>query len=159
MIFVTVGSDLPFDRLVQAVDQWAHRRNMKDVFAQIGEAGYKPGFIASKKFLGPTEFRDRFASASLIISHAGMGTILSALQHEKPILVMPRLAGLREVRNEHQLATSRRLLEMGKINVAFDVDELTRKLDHLDDLKPREKITPFAGPELISALREFIARH
>lgn len=158
MIFVTVGSDLPFDRLVRTVDEWARENKRSDVFAQTGETDFQPSFIAYSKFLEPADFSARLAGAKAVVSHAGMGTILSALQRGKPVLVMPRRCSLREVRNEHQLATARRLLEMGKVDVAFDEAELEKKLAQIDDLQPREKISPFAGPELVSALRNFIAQ-
>jgi UDP-N-acetylglucosamine transferase subunit ALG13 len=156
MIFVTVGTDLPFDRLVRVVDEWAHANQRTDVFAQIGETEWKPSHIAYSKFLQPPEFTKRFSSATTIVSHAGMGTILSALQWEKPILVMPRRATLGEQRNEHQLATARRLSELGKVTVAMDEADLRARLDRLGDLKARDKIGAFAGTDLISALRDFI---
>lgn len=158
MIFVTVGTDLPFDRLVRVVDEWALANRRTDVFAQIGETEWQPAHIAYSKFLQPPEFTRRFSEATVIVAHAGMGTILSALQYEKPILVMPRRASLGEQRNEHQLATARRLSELGKVTVALDEADLRARLDRLDDLKPREKIGAYAGADLISALRGFIDR-
>ena len=94
----------------------------------------------------------------MVVAHAGMGTILSALQWEKPILVMPRRASLGEQRNEHQLATARHLSELGKINVAMDEAELRAKLDGLGQLRPRDKIGAYASDSLITALRDFIER-
>ena len=85
-----------------------------------------------------------------------MGTILSALHYGKPLLVMPRRAGLGEQRNDHQLATAARLLEMGKINVAFDEQELMHKLDRVDELAAGASIGPAASEELLAALRQFI---
>ena len=35
MIFVTVGAQLPFDRLVDTVDAWAGRKGDTEVLAQI----------------------------------------------------------------------------------------------------------------------------
>lgn len=158
MIFVTVGSDLPFDRLVRVVDDWAREFRRADVFAQIGNTKWRPTTVAYCKFLEPDQFEQRVASADVIISHAGMGTIFSALGAGKPILVMPRLNSLREVRNEHQLATARRLLEMGRVSVAFDESDLRRTLEHLDSLKPYGKISSVASDMLVTALREFISR-
>jgi UDP-N-acetylglucosamine transferase subunit ALG13 len=158
MIFVTVGTDLPFNRLVRVVDEWAGANGRRDVFAQIGETDWQPAHIGWSKFIQPPEFTRRFSEADVVVAHAGMGTILSALQFEKPILVMPRRASLGEQRNEHQLATARRLSELGKINVAMDETELRAMLDGLGNLRPREKIGAYASPELVSALREFIAR-
>lgn len=156
MIFVTVGTDLPFDRLVRVVDEWAASCGRSDVFAQIGEGGWRPRHIAHSEFLQPPEFREKFQSARLIISHAGMGTILTALQHGKPILVMPKLARLREHRNEHQTATARHMMRKAGVNVAFDEEELRAKLARIDLLAAAERIGEQADEGLINGLREFI---
>jgi UDP-N-acetylglucosamine transferase subunit ALG13 len=156
MIFVTVGSDIPFDRLIRTVDYWAQTRIRPDVFAQIGLGGWQPEFISFMPMLQPAEFRERLANATIVVGHAGMGTILSALQHTKPILVMPRRGFLGETRNDHQMATARQLLEMGKINAAFDEDELLGFLDRIEELTPKEAIQPYANSKLVRALNGFI---
>ena len=156
MIFLTVGTDLPFDRMVKVVDRWARENGRRDVFAQIGEGGWEPDYIRFANFLQPLEFVEHFKLASVIISHAGMGTILSALHYGKPILVMPKRASLGEHRSEHQTATARRMMEFGGVNVAFDEGELLGCLDHLGDLTPQEQISAFASRELIGALHGFI---
>lgn len=156
MIFVTVGTDLPFDRLVRTVDDWASERKRTDVYAQIGYTEWRPKHIRFSPFLEPEEFRRCFNEATTVIAHAGMGTILSALQWGKPILVMPRLASLQEHRNEHQLATARHLAKLGKVEVAFDEKALRSSLDRLSELTVRNTITPHASPALIGALQEFI---
>ncbi len=156
MIFVTVGTDLPFDRMVRVVDQWARETDRKDVFAQIGEGGWKPEFIPSAEFLEPAEFKQRIKEATLIIAHAGMGTIISSLLHGKAVLVMPKKASLGEQRNEHQLATAKRMMEMGKVHVAADETELRTMLNEVDTLAPRSQIGSSASPELVAGLRNFI---
>lgn len=157
MIFVTVGTDVPFDRLVRVVDEWAGQHGRTDVFAQIGSTRWTPAHLAHSRFLAPDEFMRRFVQARLVIAHAGMGTILSALRCEKPILVMPRRAALGETRNDHQLATARRLSAIGKVEVAMDESELRVRLDALDTVKARAPIGPHASAELIDALSRFIA--
>jgi UDP-N-acetylglucosamine transferase subunit ALG13 len=105
VIFVTVGSSEPFDRLVRAVDEWAGLRGRSDVFAQIGHSDYQPKHIQCSKFLDPSEFRTRFNNAQFVVAHAGMGSIITALEIGKPIVVMPRRAHLGETRSDHQVAT------------------------------------------------------
>lgn len=156
MIFVTVGTDLPFDRMVKIIDAWAGENGRDDVFAQIGEGAWEPRNIPFSSFLQPPQFLERFKMASVIISHAGMGTILSALHHRKPILVMPKLASLGEHRNEHQLATARRMMDLGNVNVAFDENELREKLDGLDRLKQPKPIGDRASDSLVEGIRGFI---
>jgi UDP-N-acetylglucosamine transferase subunit ALG13 len=156
MIFVTVGTELPFDRLVRVVDEWACEHRRADVFAQIGCTRWHPRYIPYAEFLEPPEFNCWFARATTVVAHAGMGTILSALRYEKPILVMPRRAVLGEQRYEHQLATAKRLLDLGKINVALDETELRDRLLHLEELQARAQTGAFAPPTLTAALREFV---
>lgn len=156
MIFVTVGTDLPFDRMLRVIDAWAGDSGRDDVFAQIGEGAWEPENIRFANFLQPPEFAEYFKQASVIISHAGMGTILSALHHRKPILVMPKRASLGEHRNEHQLASARRMMELGNVNVAFDEAELRARLDRLDELTDPKAIGAVASDGLLRGLREFI---
>ena len=156
MIFVTVGTDGPFDRLVRAVEEWAVRNGRPDVVAQIGRSALKSRHIDMVEFLDPREFRARFMQASVIVSHAGMGTILTALHYRKPLIVMPRRAALGEQRNDHQVATARHLRELHGITVAMNEAELAERLSRLDDLTPHEAIGAYAQPELLNAIGEFI---
>jgi UDP-N-acetylglucosamine transferase subunit ALG13 len=158
VIFVTVGTDLPFDRLVRVVDDWAAATGRDDVFAQIGKAARCPRHIAFSRFLEPVEYRRRLTEASSLVSHAGMGTILTALQYRKPVLVMPRRAALGEQRNDHQLATARRLAALGKVRVAFDENELRTQLAQFDELSAPAAIGAYAQAELLAAIRGFIHR-
>ena len=159
MIFVTVGTQLPFDRLISAVDAWAGATTGADVFAQVGPTGLEPRHISYSRFISPAECRERMAAAQAIVAHAGMGTILSALELGKPLLIVPRRAALGEHRNDHQLATARRFAELGRVAVAFDETELPARLDELDRIAAHEPISPFASDRLIGALREFIDGH
>ena len=158
MIFVTVGAQLPFNRLVRVVDEWARLSGRSDVFAQIGKTSWKPSYIQSTAFLKPDEFRHMIESADIVIAHAGTGSIISALEIGKPILVMPGKARLKETRNDHQLATARRFLEMKYVSVAFNEKELQEKLNNIKELniKNFSKISPTASPELIKTIRDFI---
>lgn len=156
MIFVTVGTDGPFDRLIKVVDRWAAENERDDIFAQIGEGAWKPEHVKWAELLDPTEFAKRFQEASVIIGHAGMGTILTALSSGKIILVMPKMASLGEHRNEHQMATARHLLDLDKVNVAFDEEELEEVLRRLDDLAVRDEVGPYAEKALTDGIKDFI---
>ena len=91
----------------------------------------------------------------MVIAHAGMGTILSALKQDKPIIVVPRLASLKEHRNDHQMATAMRMDELGYVYVAYDKKQL-RDLLMQKDLKPLKHIGNQASDSLEKSLTEFI---
>ena len=108
MIFVTVGNMDPFDRLVKAVDQWALTNpGGEKIFIQVGDGQYIPANCEYVRRMTPDDFEKRFSEARLVVSHAGIGTIITALELGKPIIVVPKRASLGEQRNEHQLSTVR----------------------------------------------------
>ena len=154
MIFVTIGTQLPFDRLIKIIDELAPQLN-EEVVAQVYQCGFMPKNIRTIDFLAPDEFNTLFDKARLIISHAGMGTILSALQKDKPIIVFPRIAALGEHRNEHQLATANKFKELGSVYVAMNENEL-RTLLLGKDLKPLSEIGKYASRSLIESIEGFI---
>jgi len=157
VIFVTVGAQMPFDRLVKAVDHWARASGRDDVFAQIGLSEYHPLNMQSTQFLSPEEFKHKYETAKVIVAHAGTGSLITALQLRKPILIMPRRASLRETRNDHQVATSEQFRRFDSVTVAWDENELIEKLGNIDNLcGGSQGIEPYASNELIKAMREFI---
>ena len=162
MIFLTVGHEMPFDRLVHAVDEWCRDRNRSDVFGQIGDPGpkgYIPSHFEYKFFIEPDEYERRFRQADLIIAHAGTGSIITALTLPKPILIMPRHRALKETRNDHQIATADRFASRPGVKVAIDEMELGPALDRIvDNLIPvgEEIASPFAESRLLETIREFI---
>jgi UDP-N-acetylglucosamine transferase subunit ALG13 len=156
MIFVTVGAQMAFDRLVRTVDQWAGLRARSGVFAQIGPSDYLPKHIEAARFLDPVEFRTRVEAARVVVAHAGMGSIITALELGKPIIVMPRRGDLRETRNDHQVATAKHFARQDRIVVAFDERELLEKLDQTETLCCSAPISGVASPQLIAVLRAFL---
>lgn len=156
VIFLTVGSQMPFDRLVQAVDTWAAQSG-EQVLAQIGDSSLQPSHLRFCSSLEPAEFRGACLDAEFIIGHAGMGTVLTALDLARPLVVMPRRGNLHETRNDHQLATARWLTTRPGIVVAWDERELPNCLAQIRQLASdlRDK-PPCAAPGLISGLRRFI---
>jgi len=138
------------------VDDWAGSRQQRDVVAQIGPTAYRASNIKTYRFLEPTEFRRHIEEADFIVSHAGMGTIITALELGKPVVVMPRRADLLEHRNDHQIATARRFILQGRIKVAFSERELAEELDSMHDATGPERISRYAPRPLIDALAAFL---
>jgi UDP-N-acetylglucosamine transferase subunit ALG13 len=163
VIFLTVGTHEPFDRLVQAVDNWCRAADCGGhVFGQITRrARYHPSQFEWTAQLSPRAFLERCHGADFIVSHAGMGSIITALMLVKPVLVVPRRAMLGETRNDHQLTTARRFRDRPGIWVAEDEDQLSEMLTKIRSsgrptVDTGPALTPFAQPELSIAIRDFI---
>lgn len=142
MILVTVGTQLPFDRFVRIMDRLAPTLD-DEVFAQTGRGQYRPANMRSQQVIGPIEFERLIQQSARIVSHAGIGTIVMAQKHRKPLILFPRLGALDEHRNDHQLATVRALRGRPGIHCACDEGELAALL-----------AAPLPVPEPISDLPE-----
>lgn len=156
MIFVTVGTQLSFNRLIKAVDFWAASNPSVEVVAQIGPDAEWPKSMQFSDFLSPTKVASIMQRAELIVAHAGMGSILSALKYQRPILILPRQAGLGEHRNDHQLATARWLASRSGVTVAWDVAELQSKLDDRHAMSSGSQLPEFASGPLVDRLASYI---
>lgn len=157
MIFLTVGTQLPFDRLCCAIDEWAGENPSAEIFGQIGPVVANPKNFEAKEFVSPLEFDELFQKAQVVVAHAGMGSILTALKFRKPIIIFPRRASLGEHRNEHQLATAKRFLGRPGVSVAFDIPSLYRLLSNLRSIKCNSAINAFADEQLLSKVEKWIS--
>lgn len=154
MIFCTIGTQAPFDRFMKIVDEVAADLD-EEVVAQVYKSHYQAKNIKTVNFLPPDEFQELFKSARMIVAHAGMGTIISAMQQGKPIIVFPRIAKLGEHRNEHQLATAEKMKELGYVYVANNADELRTLLTN-PNLKPLHKLGEYASQSMIDEMHKVI---
>ena len=156
MIFLTVGTQLPFDRLVSAVDKWAKQHGNAEVTAQIGDSALQPGNLDWTPYMAAQEFRRRFEAADTIVAHAGMGTILTALDLGKQLIIVPRLAELGEHRNDHQLATAEKFKRFPLVHVVSDMTNLGSALEGAQKAPASINLNNGASNELIEAIRSFI---
>lgn len=159
MILLTVGTQLPFDRLTTVIDGWAGSNPAIEVVGQIGPTQLVPRNFKADAFMRPADMNRHFGNARLIVSHAGMGSILTALRFRKPIVIFPRVAAKGEHRNEHQLATAKWLEGTPGLTVAWSEVDLLRILDGWDSLAGGEGISEFAPPAFTDRLRASILGH
>jgi UDP-N-acetylglucosamine transferase subunit ALG13 len=149
MIFLTVGTQFPFDRLVKAVDKAAGTNGFNEqIVAQIGDSSYCPKHFEATSSVEKAVFDQHFNKADSIICHAGMGTITMALDHRKPLLVMPRLKKYGEVVNDHQLAIAKKFEQLGYLLVAYSAEDVLAKIKQLKSFVPQERQ---ARPDIVAA--------
>lgn len=160
MILLTVGTQLPFCRLVSALDSWCAEHPEHEAFGQIGPIGkrhYRPRNIRWTDFETPASLASKIEMSTLVVAHAGMGTIISCLLSGKPIVIMPRRSDLQEQRNDHQVATAHRLTRFPLVKVAWHEEELGAAIAAALVVEPvDERIGPFADKRLIATVRNGI---
>ncbi|WP_162628708.1 MULTISPECIES: glycosyltransferase [Marinobacter] len=124
MIFLTVGTQLAFDRLVRSLDEWIGPDHTYPAFAQIGRGEYLPRHISYERYLEPESYQKYLDAAQVVVGHCGIGTILSCNDRGIPVVVVPRRYDLNEHRNDHQIATARQVEARGLAQVVYDEREL-----------------------------------
>lgn len=153
MIFVTVGSHYQgFDRLIKKMDEIAGRTDEK-VIMQIGHTNYKP--VNAEYF----DFVDDFSKieqlnweARVVVSHAGAGSILTALKLGRPVIVVPRLKKYNEHMDDHQLEIAEAMSSIKGVISVNDVQEIELNLQNNLTLDPIPK-----DHDLKSSLKRYIA--
>lgn len=119
MIFVTVGTTLPFDELIRVMDDIASSiEGHEEVICQIGSGKYIPQHCEHFRYTPkPQEFIDR---ASLVIGHGGTGTVLNLLSSGKPFIAIANPLGA----DDHQAQFLARLEQMATILWTSDLNRL-----------------------------------
>ena len=158
VIFASVGSMLPFDRFVRAVDDWAEANPGQEVFIQIGEGAFEPRHAPWVRIMPHEEYRRRLEACDLFVAHVGMGSILQGLEVRKQMLLMPRLASQLEHTTDHQLHTADRFRGTAGLLIVEDAPALQAAMTRLLDqpLAPSDGISPYAQPGLIARVAEFL---
>lgn len=126
MIFVTVGTThFRFDRLVAAV---AALRTEEELVVQRGPSTVAVPDAQVVDFLSFERLVEHVRRSRVVVSHAGVGSIMVALAHGRRPIVVPRLARYGEAVDDHQVQVATTLAERGRVITVADPLELDRLL-------------------------------
>jgi len=151
MIFVTVGTnEARFDRLLEAV---AALPFDEPVVVQHGHsAALGPTGATLVDFLTFDEMVETMRAARVVVTHAGVGSIMFALAERRRPVVVPRRKSLAEAVDDHQLQLGRRFAAAGLVTL---VDPLDRLADAIGSGSAAAEITT-AHSALAADLRVFL---
>jgi UDP-N-acetylglucosamine transferase subunit ALG13 len=129
MIFVTIGMMYKFDRLIKAMDYVAGKID-EEIIMQIGKTSYVPKNAKYFRFIPEKDIKSLYINARVVVCHAGVGSILTALHYNKPVIVVPRKKIEGEHVDNHQFEIARELEQEGQIKVVYDVEEIEKTLNN-----------------------------
>ena len=152
MIFVTIGTCEPFDRLLAAVEDLSVD---EELVAQTGRSTIRPANARCVPFLPYEALVELVASARVVVTHAGVGSILTALTLGKRPVVVPRLRRFGDAVDDHQLELAVRLSGLRLVTHVTDTaglaDALNAGADELSVLR--------RGGSLANELSNYISTH
>jgi UDP-N-acetylglucosamine transferase subunit ALG13 len=116
VIAVVLGTQAyPFDRLLRALDGVE-----EELVIQGGASTHRPPGATWFDYLEYPALVERVRAARLVVAHAGVGAIVTAVSEGKRPVVVPRLKRYGEAVDDHQLPFARRLAETGLVTLVED---------------------------------------
>ncbi len=140
MILVTLGTqDKEFRRLLKAIDHEIEKGNIKDkVIVQAGYTNYQSKYMEIFDMIAKDELETLTQQADLIITHGGVGSILTALSYGKKVIAAPRLSKYREHTNDHQKQIINEFAKEGYILAVKDFSKFSKVLEKAKTFKPKK---------------------
>ena len=143
LIFVTLGTqDKPFTRLLEALEKEIEKGNITDeVIVQAGSTKYKSKKMQLFDLISQETFSDYMQKADIIITHGGVGSIVTALNFEKKVIAAPRLAQFGEHVNDHQLQIIKCFEQKNYILPLYDFEKLNEVIEKSKTFIPSKFIS------------------
>ena len=156
MILVTLGTqDKSFSRLLEQIDKEIKKGNIKEkVIVQAGCTKYESDNMEIFDLIPSDEFDDLVSKASLIITHGGAGSILTAIKNNKKVIAAARLKKYKEHTNDHQIQIVREFADQGYILELRDFNKLGKLIEKSKTFKPKKFVSN--TPNMIKLVDDYI---
>lgn len=140
MILVTLGTqDKSFVRLLKMLEENLLELGMdEEVIVQAGYTKYESQHMKIFDYIDMKEFDALLAKCDLLITHGGVGTIVTALKMHKKIIASPRLAQFGEHHNDHQCQIIDSFCEKGYILSCTSSEEMKMALKSVENFTPQQ---------------------
>lgn len=156
MILILLGTqNNSFHRLLEEVEKNIEDGTIKEVV--IVQAGYTKFESKNMKIfdLMPKEDLEDFQTqADLIITHGGVGSIISSIRKGKKVIAVPRMHEHNEHVNNHQIEIVQNFGELGYIIGIKKVEDLKKAIIESKKFKPKKYETN--NQLMIKTIEEFI---
>ena len=143
MILVTLGTqDKSFNRLLDAIQKEIDNGNIKDkIVVQAGTTKYVSKDMEIFDLIDRDKFNELMSECDLLITHGGVGSILTGLKNNKKVIAVPRLAKYNEHINDHQKQIIEKFSEAGYILGVDNLEKLSDTLKKVKTFKPKKYIS------------------
>ena len=141
MILVTLGTqDKKFYRLLDAIEEEINKGNIKDkVIVQAGySSDYKTKNMEIFDLIPLKKFDKLVKECDILITHGGVGSIITGLKYNKKVIAMPRLKKYKEHTNDHQVQIVNIFSNNGYILSISEEENLENVLKRIKGFKPKK---------------------
>ncbi len=105
MILVMLGTqNNSFHRLLEKIQEMIDKKVINEkVIVQAGRTKFESKDMEILGIVPEKKLKKLMDEADLIITHGGVGSIVTALKMQKKVIAVPRLSGFNEHVNDHQI--------------------------------------------------------
>ena len=156
MIFLILGTQkFQLNRLLREMDELYEQGKIEEkTFAQIGCSDYLPYNYDYIDFLDRENFENKVKESNLIITHSGVGSILTSLKYEKPVIVYPRLCKYKEHVDDHQLEIAKAFAKKKYVLYCREEDDLYDAIKQAKTMQFRKYIS--STHNIVRIISEFL---
>ena len=140
MIFVTLGTqDKSFSRLLEAIEDKIKAGKIKDkVIVQAGYTKFQSKYMEVFDLVPIDKFNEYVEKCDVLITHGGVGSILTGLTNNKKVIATPRLSKYKEHTNDHQVQIVSEFAKRGYILEVLDLDKIDEVIKEAKKFKPKK---------------------
>lgn len=140
MILVLLGTqNNSFHRLLEKIEELIQKNVIKEeVVVQAGHTKYESKNMKILNFIDKEQLNQLQEEAKLIITHGGVGSIISSINKGKTVIAIPRLHQYKEHVNDHQKEIVELFNQKGYIIGIKEVEELERAIEMSKNFKPKK---------------------
>lgn len=141
MILITLGTqDKQFYRLLEAVQKQIDNKKIKEeVIVQAGcSSDFKSNDMKIFDLIPMDEYDELIEKCDVLITHGGVGTIITGLKNNKKVIAAARLEKYKEHVNDHQLQIVENFTNSKYILSLDNFDELDKVIEKAKKFKPKK---------------------
>ena len=158
MILVLLGTqNNSFHRLLEEIDNLIKKGIIKEeVIVQAGYTKYETQNMEQFDLIDSKQLEELQQKARIIITHGGVGSIISSIKKGKKVIAVPRLHKYGEHVNDHQKEIVETYNKKGYIIGVKGVGGLEKALTKVKDFEP--KPLQSNNQKMLNLISDFIDR-
>ena len=140
MILVLLGTQHnEFKRILQEIEDCIDNNFINErVVVQAGYTKYKTEKMKIFDMISKEVLENLIKDANIVITHGGVGSIISALRQNKKVIAVPRLHEFNEHVNDHQRQIVDIFSKKGYLIGIQNVEDLPEALKDIETFSPNE---------------------
>ena len=156
MILVLLGTqNNNFNRLLEEIEKNIEDGTIKEkVIVQAGYTKFESNKMKIIDLMSKEQLEKFQDEANLIITHGGVGSIISSIEKRKKVIAVPRMHEYGEYVNNHQKEIVKDFNDKGYIIGIEKVEDLKQAIEKIKDFEPK-KYQP-NNEKMLKIIEEFI---